>query len=82
MDLTDPILSRFDLLTVIRDEVEEEIDDQLATFVINSHMRSHPSNKMNAEPSERNEEIKRHLDDLMLENAFLSRQQQDTQPFD
>ena len=42
MDLTDPILSRFDLLTVIRDNSNEAIDDALATFVLNSHMKSHP----------------------------------------
>lgn len=42
VDLTDPILSRFDILTVIRDEVEEQADDALATFVINSHMKNHP----------------------------------------
>lgn len=27
----------------MRDEVEEEYDDALATFVINSHMKNHPS---------------------------------------
>jgi len=42
VDLTDPILSRFDLLTVIRDDATEEVDDALATFVLNSHMMSHP----------------------------------------
>ena len=42
VDLTDPILSRFDLLTVIRDETNEVVDDALATFVLNSHMKSHP----------------------------------------
>mgnify|MGYP000903858659 CR=1 FL=1 len=42
VDLTDPILSRFDLLSVIRDEPSEEVDDALATFVLNSHMKSHP----------------------------------------
>ncbi len=42
VDLTDPILSRFDILTVIKDEVNEEQDDALATFVINSHMKNHP----------------------------------------
>lgn len=42
VDLTDPILSRFDILTVIKDEVNEEQDDALATFVINSHIKSHP----------------------------------------
>lgn len=42
VDLTDPILSRFDLLTVIKDDADEEVDDALATFVLNSHMKSHP----------------------------------------
>jgi len=40
--LTDPILSRFDILSVIKDEVNEEHDDALAAFVINSHIKSHP----------------------------------------
>lgn len=43
VDLTAPILSRFDLLAVVRDEVDEDYDDALATFVINSHMKNHPS---------------------------------------
>ena len=43
VDLTDPILSRFDILSVIRDEAEEENDDALATFVINSHIKNHPT---------------------------------------
>jgi DNA replicative helicase MCM subunit Mcm2 (Cdc46/Mcm family) len=43
VDLTEPILSRFDVLTVIKDEVNEDVDDALATFVINSHIKSHPT---------------------------------------
>lgn len=43
VDLTDPILSRFDILSVVKDEVNDELDDALATFVINSHMKNHPS---------------------------------------
>lgn len=43
VDLTAPILSRFDLLAVVKDEVNEDYDDALATFVINSHMKNHPS---------------------------------------
>ena len=40
--LTDPILSRFDVLCVVRDLVDPVIDKQLATFVVNSHIASHP----------------------------------------
>jgi len=42
VDLTEPILSRFDILSVIKDEINDDHDDALATFVINSHIRSHP----------------------------------------
>lgn len=80
--MTDPILSRFDILSVIRDEVEEEIDDQLATFVINSHMRSHPLCKLDAEQPERNEGIKQQLEENMLSNATLTLMANQTQGFD
>lgn len=42
VDLSDPILSRFDILNVIKDEVNEDIDYKLSTFVINSHIKNHP----------------------------------------
>lgn len=43
VDLTEPILSRFDILCVVRDLVDPELDERLASFVVDSHMRSHPS---------------------------------------
>eukprot|EP01041_Mallomonas_annulata_P002923 gene2923-5737_t len=42
VELTDPILQRFDILCVLQDIVDPVVDEQLATFVVNSHMRSHP----------------------------------------
>ena len=45
VDLTTPILSRFDLLFVVRDEVNPEVDQQLAQFICASHQRSHPSKR-------------------------------------
>lgn len=42
VDLTEPILSRFDILCVVRDEVSLQEDHDLATFVITSHTKSHP----------------------------------------
>ena len=42
VELTDPILSRFDILCVVKDQVDPIVDEQLATFVINSHIMSHP----------------------------------------
>lgn len=42
VDLTEPILSRFDVLCVVRDTVDSTQDETLAKFVVDSHMRSHP----------------------------------------
>jgi DNA replication licensing factor MCM2 len=42
VELTEPILSRFDLLVVVRDTVDPEEDERLAAFVVNSHGRAHP----------------------------------------
>lgn len=42
VDLTEPILSRFDILCVVRDTVDPSEDERLARFVVNSHGRSHP----------------------------------------
>ncbi|PFH56460.1 hypothetical protein XA68_16474 [Ophiocordyceps unilateralis] len=42
VQLTEPILSRFDILCVVRDTVEPEEDERLARFIVGSHGRSHP----------------------------------------
>ncbi|KAL9584913.1 MAG: hypothetical protein Q9203_004467 [Teloschistes exilis] len=43
VELTEPILSRFDILCVVRDTVDPEEDERLARFVVSSHGRAHPS---------------------------------------
>ncbi|KAJ3310161.1 MCM DNA helicase complex subunit [Boothiomyces sp. JEL0838] len=43
VELTEPILSRFDILCVVKDIADPLVDEQLARFVINSHMKSHPN---------------------------------------
>lgn len=42
VELTEPILSRFDILCVVRDTVDPSEDERLASFVVKSHGRSHP----------------------------------------
>jgi len=42
VNLSDPILSRFDVLCVVRDTVDPVEDDRLARFVVDSHARHHP----------------------------------------
>jgi len=43
VDLTEPILSRFDVLCVVRDTVDSTEDERLARFVVNSHIKHHPN---------------------------------------
>ncbi|KAH9248693.1 hypothetical protein BASA81_013627 [Batrachochytrium salamandrivorans] len=50
VELTEPILSRFDILCVVRDTADPVVDERLARFVCGSHMRSHPG--FTAEDSE------------------------------
>ncbi|OHE95260.1 MCM2/3/5 family protein [Colletotrichum orchidophilum] len=51
VELTEPILSRFDILCVVRDTVEPEEDERLARFIVGSHSRSHPSSSQPGEDS-------------------------------
>ncbi|KAJ3288170.1 MCM DNA helicase complex subunit, partial [Borealophlyctis nickersoniae] len=45
VELTEPILSRFDILCVVLDRADPVDDERLAEFVVNSHIRSHPTYK-------------------------------------
>lgn len=45
--LTDPILSRFDCLCVVKDTVDPLVDALLAKFVVSSHMKNHPNGVTN-----------------------------------
>jgi DNA replication licensing factor MCM2 len=47
VNLSDPILSRFDVLCVIKDESDPLQDERLADHVISSHIRSHPAATVN-----------------------------------
>jgi len=42
VDLSEPILSRFDCVCVVKDEMDPIADERLAEFVVRSHKRSHP----------------------------------------
>ncbi|KAG1677625.1 hypothetical protein FOA52_010406 [Chlamydomonas sp. UWO 241] len=42
VELSDPILSRFDVMCVVRDQVDPVQDQRLAEFVVGNHMRAHP----------------------------------------
>ncbi|KAJ1622196.1 MCM2/3/5 family-domain-containing protein [Pavlovales sp. CCMP2436] len=44
VELSEPILSRFDVTCILRDTANVVMDETLAGFVIDSHKRSHPDN--------------------------------------
>jgi len=46
VELTDPILQRFDCLCVMQDVVDPVEDERLALFVTGSHMRSRPTSDL------------------------------------
>ncbi|GLV43696.1 Minichromosome maintenance 2 [Carabus blaptoides fortunei] len=48
--LSDPILSRFDILCVVKDEVDPIQDQHLAKFVVGSHIKHHPNRKEDMDP--------------------------------
>ncbi len=56
VELTDPILSRFDIQCVLQDQVDPVVDEKLALFVVNSHMRSHPDHQEGGEEEEEEED--------------------------
>jgi DNA replication licensing factor MCM2 len=51
VELTEPILSRFDILCVVRDTVDPAEDERLANFVVNSHGRAHPTKGIANDPT-------------------------------
>ncbi|KAL3093092.1 hypothetical protein niasHT_022542 [Heterodera trifolii] len=56
VDLTEPILSRFDILCVMRDQADPVDDEHMADFVIRNHKKMHPDqqNLANAQEHEEN----------------------------
>lgn len=50
VELTDPILQRFDILCVLQDIVDDSVDARLAQFVVNSHAKSHPQYEPEHDP--------------------------------
>jgi len=52
VDLTDPILSRFDVLHVVRDKVDAVNDEMLSEFVVSNHIKCHPDAEGNSDDDE------------------------------
>jgi DNA replication licensing factor MCM2 len=74
VQLTDPILTRFDVLCVLKDEVDNSLDERLATFVVDSHIRAHPASRAAAAASAAalaaSERQQRDTKDSLYDNSF------------
>lgn len=70
VELSDPILSRFDVLCVVRDIVDQESDSRLANFVVDSHAKNHPDNMLsgNVDEEETNNEV---VDEDLIDQNLL-----------
>merc|ERR1712154_226661 len=71
VDLTDPILSRFDVLAVVRDKVDVVNDEMLSDFVVSNHIKYHPSNAANIDQEEQPQE--KQLNSLNLTQEQLKK---------
>ncbi|TYK10676.1 DNA replication licensing factor MCM2 [Cucumis melo var. makuwa] len=76
VELTDPIISRFDILCVVKDVVDSVADEMLATFVVDSHFKSQPKggildDKSINESQEDSQDTARPLDPEVLPQDLL-----------
>lgn len=46
IDIGEALLSRFDLICIARDVIDEQADTRLARFIISSHVRNHEQTKI------------------------------------
>jgi len=78
VDLSDPIMSRFDLLAVVKDEIDQVQDHSLATFVLNSHIQNHPDGGEGPEKLEDtfqpNEDTQKLSQDILKKYILYARQ--------
>lgn len=76
VELTDPIISRFDILCVVKDAVDPVTDEMLAQFVVNSHSKSQAKGGQMDSMSESQEDIQaaaRSVDPEILPQDLLKK---------
>lgn len=71
VDLTGPILSRFDCIIVVRDTIDPTSDFQLANFVLDSHDRAHPESYSSEPPKSTNEDSIKPIDQDLLRKYII-----------
>ncbi|KAJ0740531.1 putative DNA helicase [Helianthus annuus] len=72
VELTDPIVSRFDVLCVVKDVVDPVMDEMLATFVVDSHFKSKPKGANLDDKSVNNSQEDTHDTAMLADPEILS----------
>lgn len=72
--LSDPILSRFDILCVVKDEVDPIQDQHLAKFVVDSHIKHHPNNIDNVVPDSQTDDNQSVNQDILRKYLVYARE--------
>ncbi|KAF3935370.1 hypothetical protein ABW20_dc0107286 [Dactylellina cionopaga] len=75
VELTEPILSRFDILCVVRDIVDPETDELLAKFVVSSHGNSHPLSTLGSTGTPATEERNLIPQDILRKYILFARRE-------
>ncbi|XP_010522980.1 PREDICTED: DNA replication licensing factor MCM2 [Tarenaya hassleriana] len=73
VELTDPILSRFDILCVVKDVVDPITDEMLASFVVDSHFKSQPKGEKMEDISRNIQESANSTDPEILPQDLLKK---------
>mgnify|MGYP003440991718 CR=1 FL=1 len=73
VNLSDPILSRFDIMCVLKDEIDFVQDSAVSKFIISSHINSHPETKRENEPKIEDNNEQKKLDSNNI-NEFLAQE--------
>ena len=71
VDLTEALLSRFDIVCVVRDVVDYENDARLAKFVLLSHAKSHPLAQVEDEIESAQEKVEGRIDQVLLRKYLM-----------
>ncbi|KAJ1663988.1 MCM DNA helicase complex subunit [Coemansia sp. RSA 1813] len=74
VELTEPILSRFDVLCVVRDEVDPVMDEMLGRFVVQSHTRSHPLFQQQQEQQQQQQQQEGEADEADAATDIISQE--------
>jgi DNA replication licensing factor MCM2 len=77
VNLSDPIISRFDLICVLKDESNPALDQEIAEFILKTHSKARPVNEFHKVNETVQEKIERKKEDGFDESEEMSNSKPD-----